>query len=77
MAAQLVGLAHPVDSHDEAEVSGTAGLHPGKRVFEHRRRGRLDVEQLRSSEEGVRGRFAREVLLTQGHTVDPLSNKSV
>ena len=27
VAAQILGLAHPVDAHHEAEVTGTAGRH--------------------------------------------------
>ena len=42
--AQRVGLAYPVDADDVAEVAGMAGLHSGERVFEHRGRGRFDLQ---------------------------------
>ena len=74
---KFVGLAHPVDAHHVAEVTGTAGLYARQCVLEHGRRVGGDVEQLRPAQVRVGGRLAGDVLFAQRDAVHPLLDEPV
>src|SRR5215207_793141 len=60
--APRLGLSGAVDADDPTEASGTAGLHPGLRVLEHGRLGRVRAEHAPDREERVRRGLAGQPL---------------
>ena len=61
MGGKSVGLPDAVETHDQAEASGSSGFHTGQRIFTHDGPFREDVHTLGGSQKGIGVWFASQV----------------